>query len=84
PNAAIRNLIRENKIHQIYATMQMGQETFGMQTFNQSLADLYLNRSITLETAMEITSKPQELTEIIQRKEGLKVTKKSFKPKQMR
>jgi twitching motility protein PilT len=84
PNSAIRNLIRENKIHQIYATMQMGQETFGMQTFNQSLANLYLSKAITLETAMEITSKPQELTEIIQRKEGLKVAKKSFKPKQMR
>ena len=38
PNAAIRNLIREDKIHQIYSAMQVGQEKFGMQTMNQSLA----------------------------------------------
>src|SRR6202008_903747 len=41
PNAAIRNLIREDKIHQIYSAMQSGQEKFGMQTFNQSLATAY-------------------------------------------
>jgi len=34
PNAAIRNLIREDKIHQIYSSMQSGQDKFGMQTFN--------------------------------------------------
>jgi twitching motility protein PilT len=72
PNPAIRNLIRENKIHQIYSSMQMGQEKFGMQTFNQSLANLYFRRLITLETAMSVTSFPEELTDIIQRKEGLK------------
>ena len=38
PNAAVRNLIREDKIHQIYSSMQSGQEKFGMQTFNQALA----------------------------------------------
>ena len=42
PNAAIRNLIREDKIHQIYSAMQSGQEKFGMQTFNQSLATAVL------------------------------------------
>jgi twitching motility protein PilT len=72
PNPAIRNLIRENKIHQIYSSMQMGQEKFGMMTFNQSLASLYFKKAITLETAMSVTSFPEELTEIIQRKEGLK------------
>ncbi|MEW5900045.1 MAG: type IV pilus twitching motility protein PilT [Acidobacteriota bacterium] len=72
PNPAIRNLIRENKIHQIYSSMQMGQEKFGMQTFNQSLASLYFKRAITLETAMSITSFPEELTDIIQRREGIK------------
>ncbi len=84
PNAAIRNLIRENKEHQIYAAMQMGQEKYGMQTFNQSLASLYFKEQITYETAMNVTSKPEELTDIIQRKEGLKVTSRSFSPKQMR
>jgi twitching motility protein PilT len=72
PNVAIRNLIRENKIHQIYSSMQMGQEKFGMQTFNQSLANLYFKRAITVETAISISSFPEELTDIIQRREGLK------------
>ncbi|HEX9918929.1 MAG TPA: type IV pilus twitching motility protein PilT, partial [Pyrinomonadaceae bacterium] len=40
PNPAIRNLIREDKIHQIYSMMQTGQEKYGMQTFNQALATL--------------------------------------------
>ena len=42
PNSAIRNLIREDKVHQIYSAMQTGQTHFGMQTFNQSLATLFL------------------------------------------
>jgi twitching motility protein PilT len=72
PNPAIRNLIRENKIHQIYSAMQMGQEKFGMLTFNQSLANLYFKGIITLDTAMSVTSFPEELTDIVQRREGLK------------
>ena len=52
PNAAIRNLIREDKIHQIYSQMQIGQAKFGMQTMNQSLATLYLRRLISLEEAL--------------------------------
>src|SRR5262249_54956848 len=47
PNAAIRNLIREDKIHQIYSQMQIGQAKFGMQTMNQCLCDLFLRRMIT-------------------------------------
>jgi twitching motility protein PilT len=73
PNAAIRNLIRENKIHQIYSTMQMGQEKFGMQTYNQSLANLYFRKLITLDVAMSVTSFPEELTDIIQRREGTRL-----------
>jgi twitching motility protein PilT len=84
PNPAIRNLIRENKTHQIYSSMQMGQEKFGMQTFNQSLASLYFKKAITLETAMNVTSKPEELTDILQRREGLRVTSDTFSPGQMR
>ncbi len=45
PNAAIRNLIREDKIHQIYSSMQTGQEKYGMQTFNQSLASSLLHQA---------------------------------------
>jgi twitching motility protein PilT len=67
PNAAIRNLIREDKIHQIYSAMQSGQEKFGMQTFNQSLATLYLQKQITLEVALARSSNADELQEIINR-----------------
>jgi twitching motility protein PilT len=52
PNAAIRNLIREDKIHQIYGQMQVGQIKFGMQTMNQSLLSLYERGIITLNDAM--------------------------------
>ena len=41
PTPGIRNLIREDKVHQIYSAMQTGQEKLGMQTMNQSLATLY-------------------------------------------
>jgi twitching motility protein PilT len=67
PNAGIRNLIREDKIHQIYGMMQSGQARHGMQTFNQSLAALYFKRMITLQTAMARSSYPDELQEIIAR-----------------
>src|SRR5437868_3157617 len=67
PNPAVRNLIREDKIHQIYSSMQSGQDKFGMQTFNQSLANLYFAKQITLETAMIRSSIPDELTEMINR-----------------
>lgn len=71
PNAAIRNLIREDKIHQIYSMMQTGQDKFGMQTFNQSLATLYHKKIITLEAAMNRTSNADELRELIERGSGL-------------
>lgn len=71
PNSAIRNLIREDKIHQIYSMMQTGQDKFGMQTFNQALATLYHKRVITLETAMQRSSNPDELKEFIERGSGL-------------
>ncbi|MBM3294614.1 MAG: type IV pilus twitching motility protein PilT [Candidatus Aminicenantes bacterium] len=70
PNHAIRNLIRENKLHQIYAQMQLAQEKSGMQTMNQALADLYVRRLITLERAMGTSSDPEELTDILQRRES--------------
>jgi len=67
PNAAIRNLIREDKIHQIYSAMQSGQDKFGMSTFNQSLATLYFQKVITLETAIQRSSMPDELQDMINR-----------------
>ncbi len=71
PNAAIRNLIREDKVHQIYSAMQAGQDKFGMQTFNQSLATLYFQKQITLETALARSSLQEELTEMINRGVGV-------------
>ena len=71
PNAAIRNLIREDKIHQIYSMMQTGQEKYGMQTFNQALATLYHKRQITLDVAMQRSSNADELKDLIERGAGL-------------
>ncbi len=65
PNPAIRNLIREDKIHQIYSQMQIGQEKFGMQTMAQSLASLYQRRLITLDEALGRSSDPEELRNLI-------------------
>jgi twitching motility protein PilT len=65
PNAAIRNLVREDKIHQIYSSMQVGQESSGMQTMNQSLASLYQRRLISMETAMARSSDIDELRSLI-------------------
>jgi twitching motility protein PilT len=67
PNAAIRNLIREDKIHQIYSAMQTGTGASGMQTFNQSLANMYFQKVITLETALSRSSNPDELQDLINR-----------------
>ena len=71
PNAAIRNLIREDKIHQIYSAMQTGQEKYGMQTFNQALATAYSTKQITLETALLRSSNQDELQDMINRGVGL-------------
>src|SRR5258708_615793 len=65
PNPAVRNLIREDKIHQIYSSMQSGQDKFGMQTFNQSLANLYFAKQITLPTATIRSSIPHAVATII-------------------
>src|SRR5215203_4477606 len=67
PNSAIRNLIREDKIHQIYSMMQSGTEKHGMQTLNQSLAALYKRREITLETALTISGNGEELRDLVGR-----------------
>ena len=67
PNPAVRNLIREDKIHQIYSMMQTGNDKFGMQTLNQSLASLYRKRDVTLETAVAISSNPDELLDLVGR-----------------
>ena len=71
PTPGIRNLIREDKIHQIYSAMQTGQEKLGMQTLNQSLATLYHKKMVTLETALGASSNRDELQDLINRGVGV-------------
>ncbi len=75
PNAAIRALIRDDKLHQIYGTMQTGQSKHGMQTFNQSLLGLYRSRMITFEEALSRSHEPEEFMEMV--KDGEKRDKMS-------
>jgi twitching motility protein PilT len=70
PNPAVRNLIREDKVHQIYSTMQSGQEKYGMQTFNQSLLWLYQQGLIALELARQRSHNVDELDAMINRLPG--------------
>ena len=67
PNSAIRNLIREDKIHQIYSTMQTGQSKFGMQTLNQSLYDLYVRKLISYDDCIGRSSVVEELIQMLGR-----------------
>jgi twitching motility protein PilT len=71
PTPAIRALIRDDKVHQIYGAMQAGQEKLGMQTANQSLATLYMKRLITLDTALMASSLRDELQDMINRGVGV-------------
>lgn len=66
PNYAIRNLMRENKIHQIYGLMQTGQGVSGMQTMNQSLHQLYRQGYVTAEEALARSSEPAELQQMME------------------
>src|SRR6266404_5490713 len=61
PNAAIRNLIREAKVHQIYSQLQVGQQKWGMQTMSQSLLDLYLRRLVTADETLGHATEPEEM-----------------------
>jgi twitching motility protein PilT len=71
PNPAIRNLIREEKIQQIYSQMQMGQDKFGMQTFNQSLYALYSKKMISQEEALGRSQEVDELRMMMEGRTGL-------------
>ena len=62
---AIRNLIREDKVHQIYSQMQIGQEETGMNTMNQHIKKRLDAGLITVETAMTFSNNPEELARMI-------------------
>jgi twitching motility protein PilT len=61
PNAAIRNLIREEKIHQVYSQMQVGQARYGMQTMSQALIALVQRGLITAEEALGHATEVEEM-----------------------
>jgi twitching motility protein PilT len=65
PNIAIRNQIREDKLHQIYASMQAGQSETGMRTMNQSLLKLVQTGALTKEAAIEASVVPEELSKAL-------------------
>ena len=65
PNTAIRALIRDDKVHQLYSQMQMGQDKYGMQTMNQCLFSLNHKQIISLEDAMSRSPETEELKEMI-------------------
>src|SRR5262245_36859030 len=71
PTPAIRNLIRDDKVHQIYGAMQTGQEKLGMQTANQSLASLFMKRLINQDTALGASSNRDELLDMMNRGVGV-------------
>lgn len=75
PSQAIRNLIREDKVHQLYSMMQTGTGKFGMQTMNQSLFDLYLKKKIPKEDAITRSSVPEELFNMIEKYEKASMAK---------
>jgi len=70
PNPAIRNLIREDKVHQVYSQMQVGQAKFGMQTMNQSLLALANRRAISMDEAIGRSPEADELRQIMSHSGG--------------
>ena len=66
PTAAIRNLIREDKLHQVYSQMQVGQQRYEMMTMNQSLFSLLQRRLITIDEAMARCTDLDEFKNILQ------------------
>jgi twitching motility protein PilT len=66
PNAAIKNLIREDKVHQIYNQMQVGRSKSAMHTLNQSLYELASTRKVRTEDAITQSPDPDELRQMLQ------------------
>jgi twitching motility protein PilT len=65
PNPAIRNLIREEKVHQLYSQMQVGQQKWGMVTLSQALLDLVSRNLIKPEAALEAATEPEEFKQML-------------------
>jgi twitching motility protein PilT len=80
PNAAVRNLVREDKIHQVYSAMQTGTGQSGMQTFNQGLLNAYTAGMVALEVAMAASSHPDELKDMIRRTGAAPTAQSTLRP----
>jgi twitching motility protein PilT len=65
PNPAIRNLIREEKVHQIYSQMQVGQSKFGMQTMSQALINLVQRNLISADEAIGHATELEEVKQML-------------------
>lgn len=81
PNTAIRALMRDDKIHQLYSQMQIGQGKSGMQTMNQSLATLVSKRLVDLETAKGRSPDVDELQQLINQGPGAPSSAGGRRPK---
>lgn len=81
---AIQNLIREDKLHQVYSMMQTGHVQYGMQTMNQALADLVKQKAIASELAFELTMFPDELTKLIAQTGRVRSSSMSLGPSRLR
>src|SRR5438132_1703834 len=66
PNDAVRNLIRQGKVEQIYSIMQTGTSK-GMQTMEQALGDLVMRRVVTIDIALSRSSRPDQLLGLLER-----------------
>jgi twitching motility protein PilT len=69
PTPGIRNLIREDKVHQIYSQMQVGQDKSGMITMNQSIKRSLDKGLIDAETAMSYSNNPEEMSKMVGKSE---------------
>jgi len=65
PTVAIRSLIRQDKIHQIYSSMQTGQEETSMYTMNQNLAKYVASGALSAQDAIEYSTEPEELSKML-------------------
>jgi twitching motility protein PilT len=74
----VRNLIRQAKVEQVYSVMQTGTGR-GMQTMEQSLADLTLRGVITMDVALSRSSRPEQLFGLLERA-GYDVPSESYAP----
>jgi twitching motility protein PilT len=66
PDDAVRNLIRQGKVEQVYSVMQTGSAK-GMQTIEQSLAELVVRRTVDVQTAVSRSSRPEQLLGLLER-----------------